>query len=85
MKTGIDLNVGKVSRRGFGRLLAASPLAAAVAAAPQAFSQTPPASRQALSREDQARAANAARLASAAEMAKFKLPIQTEPAFVFRP
>jgi len=85
MKTDSVPNAKQFSRRRFGRLLAASPLAVAAAASPPAFSQSPPALRQALSKEDQARSANAARLASAAEMAKFKLPIETEPSFAFRP
>jgi hypothetical protein len=34
---------------------------------------------------DRLRAATADRLASAAEIAKFDLPVAAEPAFVFRP
>jgi hypothetical protein len=62
-----------LSRRGFGRLLAASPLLAA-RAAPQTSSP-----------EDELRAARR-RLAEAAQnTAKVSLPMTAEPAFVFRP
>lgn len=64
----------QLSRRSFGRLLAVSPLAAA------------PASPQApLSRDDELRAANQRRLAASQALAKFELPMATEPAFVFHP
>lgn len=66
----------KLSRRSFGRLLAASPLAAAAAAGP---------SPQAPSREEEFRAAGERRVANAQALAKFDLPMATEPAFVFRP
>lgn len=66
---------GKLSRRGFGRLLAVSPLAAAAAPAPQAP----------LSRDDELRAANQRRLAASQALAKFDLPMATEPAFLFHP
>ena len=65
----------RISRRGFGRLLAASPLAASAAAA----------SPQALSREEELRAANERRLSTSKGLAKFDLPMATEPAFIFRP
>ena len=65
----------KLSRRGFGRLLAVSPLAAAAAGAPP----------QALSREEELKAANERRLSTAQALAKFDLPMATEPAFTFRP
>ena len=64
----------KLSRRGFGKLLAASPLAAAAAAPPQT-----------LTREEELRAANERRVATSQALAKFNLPMATEPAFTFRP
>jgi hypothetical protein len=72
----------KLSRRSFGRLLAVSPLAAA-AAAPQAPISRP--APRALSRNDELRAANERRLSTSQALAKFNLPMATEPAFVFRP
>ncbi|GEM_PF-5667924 len=63
----------KLSRRGFGRLLAASPLLTA-RAAPQTFS-----------REDELRAARRRLAEGAQNIAKVSLPITAEPAFVFRP
>ena len=63
-----------LSRRGFGRVLAASSLAAP-ALRPQA----------APSREDELRAAHERRRASADALAKFRVPIATEPASIFRP
>ena len=65
----------KLSRRAFGRMVAASPLAAAVSPAPA----------QAPSREEELRAANERRLANAQALAKFPLPMATEPSFIFRP
>ena len=65
----------KLSRRGFGRLLAVTPLAATAAGAPP----------QAVSREEELKAANERRLTAAQALAKFELPIATEPAFIFRP
>lgn len=64
----------RLSRRGFGKLLAASPLAAAAAAHPQAPS-----------RDEELRAANERRTATSQALAKFDLPMATEPAFTFRP
>jgi hypothetical protein len=59
-----------VTRRAFGRLLAAGPLAAAP---------------QAPSREEELRAAQQRRAAAAETLAKFQTPMATEPAFTFRP
>lgn len=66
----------KLSRRGFGRLLAASPLAVAARAA---------AAPQALSREQELRAAGERQTTSGQAIAKFDLPMSAEPAFTFRP
>jgi len=95
MKTGRNENGRTLTRRGFGRIVAISPLAAAGVAAPGAIAQTRPttaseapqpvAAQGAPSAADRLRAATADRLASAAEIAKFDLPVAAEPAFVFRP
>jgi len=61
-----------LSRRSFGRLLAA-PVAVAAGASPQAASP-----------DEELRAANQRRLSNAENLAKFDLPMDTEPAFVFR-
>ena len=67
----------KMSRRGFGRLLAVTPLgAAATRPVPQA---------QPLSREEELRAARDRRMAASLSLAKLDVPMATEPAFVFRP
>jgi len=66
----------KLSRRGFGRLLAASPL---VTAAPPARPQAT------MTREEELRAANERRRTASEALAKFDLPMSTEPAFTFRP
>ena len=63
----------RVSRRGFGRMLAGSAAAGAAARA-----QVP-------SREEDLRAAQKRREAAAETLAKFDLPSAVEPAFVFRP
>lgn len=63
----------RLSRRSFGRLLAAGPLAAR------------PAAPQALSREEELRAANQRRISTAEALAKFVTPMATEPACIFRP
>ena len=62
-----------LSRRSFGRLLAATPLAA------------PPAAAQTLSREEELRAANQRRVSTAETLTKFQVPMATEPASIFRP
>ena len=62
-----------LSRRSFGRLLAASSLAAR------------PAVPQALSREEELRQAHERRLSNARALAKFPVPMATEPASIFRP
>jgi hypothetical protein len=59
-----------LTRRTFGRLLAAGPLAAAP--------QVP-------TREEELRAAQQRRTSNAETLAKFKVPMATEPAFTFRP
>jgi len=59
----------KLSRRAFGHLLAGSTLAA----------QAP------LTREEELRAAQQRRQATAETLARFDLPPATEPAFLFRP
>ena len=69
---GVKRSAGGISRRGFGRLLAAAP--AAATAVPQT-----------LSREEELRAANQRLISSAQSLAKFDLAMPTEPAFVFRP
>ena len=61
-----------LSRRSFGWLLAAAPL----------VPQTLP---QALSREEELRAAHQRRVALAETLSKFPVPMATEPASVFRP
>ena len=65
----------KLSRRAFGRLVAASSLAARASGGPP----------QAAPAEDELRAANERRLATAQALAKFELPMTTEPSFVFKP
>ena len=60
----------KFSRRAFGRLVVAAPAAAVP---------------QALSREEELRAANERRRSNAQSVGKFNLPMSTEPASVFRP
>jgi hypothetical protein len=62
-----------LSRRSFGRLLAAGPAASL------------PALPQAPSREQELQAAHQRRLAAAETLAKFEVPMATEPAFIFRP
>ena len=66
----------KLSRRSFGRLLAATPVAARAAPPPQAA---------ALSREEELRAASERRVSASQTLAKFDLPMATEPAFTFQP
>jgi len=63
----------RLSRRRFAGLVAGAALAAR------------PAVPQALSREDELKAANQRRLSSATVLAKFAVPMDTEPAFAFRP
>ena len=65
----------KISRRAFGRMVAATGLAAGASPVP---SQTP-------SREEELRAANERRLVNAQALARFDLPMAGEPSFVFRP
>jgi hypothetical protein len=77
----MQIHTGKLSRRGFGRLLAASPAALAAAAKPLP-GQAPAAP---LSREEELRAANQRRIAAAQTLSKFDLPMAAEPAFVFHP
>ena len=67
----------KLSRRSFGRLLAATPVAARAAA--------PPPQAAALSREEELRAASERRVSASQALAKFDLPMATEPAFTFQP
>ncbi len=57
-----------LSRRSFGRLLAATPLIP-----------------QTLSREEELRAAQQRRVSTAETLAKFPVPMATEPASLFRP
>ena len=61
----------RISRRGFAGMLVGSGAAARLAA------QT--------AREQELETARKRRLANAATLAKFDLPMATEPAFVFRP
>lgn len=57
-----------LSRRSFGRLLAATPMIP-----------------QTLSREEELRAAHQRRVSTAETLAKFQVPMATEPASIFRP
>jgi hypothetical protein len=63
----------RLSRRSFGRLLTAAPLAAR------------PAPPQTASREEEFRAASQRRVSTAETLARFRVPMDTEPAFAFRP
>ncbi len=57
-----------LSRRSFGRLLAAGPMIP-----------------QTLSRDEELRAAHQRRVSTAETLARFQVPMATEPASVFRP
>jgi hypothetical protein len=61
-----------LSRRSFGRLLAATTLI------PEALPQT-------LTRDEELRAAQQRRVATAEALTKFQVPMATEPASTFRP
>jgi hypothetical protein len=62
-------SANKISRRAFGQLLAVTGVASA---------QRP-------SREEELRAAQQRRQSNSETLAKFDVPMATEPAFVFRP
>ena len=63
----------RLSRRSFGRLLTAAPLAVR------------PAAPQTLSREEELRAATQRRVSAAETLARLRTPMAAEPAFTFRP
>jgi hypothetical protein len=62
---------GKISRRGFGRLTLAAPMAVSAAAAPRQERRPEPAAAQPQQAQD--------------VIAGFDVPMSTEPGFVYKP